>query len=69
MSAQPYTFRESDARRAVRIATKAGLKVTGLHIKRDGIVVMTESAGTPPASENPWDKKDDPDASGPPRAA
>jgi hypothetical protein len=69
MSAKPYTYRESDAARAVRIAKKAGLKVTGFHIMRDGIIVMTEGAGMPPASTNPWDTKDDPDASGPPRAA
>jgi hypothetical protein len=68
MSAKPYTYRESDAARAVRVAKKAGLKVVGLHVKHDGIIVMTEGAGVPPAS-NPWDKKDDPDASGPPRAA
>jgi hypothetical protein len=67
MSAKPYTFRESDAARAVRIAKKAGLKVTGFHITRDGIVVMTEGANVPASNKNPWDTKDD--ASGPPRSA
>jgi hypothetical protein len=67
MSAKPYTYRESDAARAVRIAKKAGLKVTGFHIMRDGITVMVEGANVPAPSSNPWDTKDD--ASDPPRAA
>jgi hypothetical protein len=67
MSAKPYTFRESDAARAVRIAKKNGLKVTGFHITRDGIVVMTDGANVPAPSSNPWDTKDD--VGDPPRAA
>jgi nitrous oxide reductase accessory protein NosL len=66
MSAKPYTFRESDAARAMRLAKKNGLKVTGFHIMRDGIVVMTEGANMPAPASNPWDTKD---ASDPPRAA
>jgi hypothetical protein len=66
MSAKPYTFRESDAARAVRIAKKNGLKVIGFNITRDGIVVMTEGANVPASNANPWDTKDD---GGPPRAA
>ena len=66
MSAKPYTFRESDTARAVRIAKKNGLKVTGFHITRDGITVMTEGANVPASNTNPWDSKDD---GGPPRAA
>ena len=67
MSAKPYTYRESDAARAVRIAKKNGLKVIGFHIKHDGIIVMTEGANVPVPASNPWDTKDD--ASGPPRSA
>ncbi len=44
MSAKPYTYRESDAARAVRVAKKAGLKVIGLHVVHDGIIVMIEGA-------------------------
>jgi hypothetical protein len=68
MSAKPYTYKESDARRAVRVARKAGLKVVGFHVKHDGIIVMTEGAVPQAPPPNPWDKKDDhPDADGPPR--
>ena len=66
MSAKPYTYRESDAARAVRVAKKAGLKVTGLHVVRDGIIVMTEGADAPSDAPNPWDTKDDNDAAGTP---
>jgi hypothetical protein len=67
MSAKPYTYRESDAARAVRVAKKAGLKVIGLHVVHDGIIVMTEGADVP--ASNPWDKKDDPSGSATPTAA
>lgn len=67
MSAKPYTFRESDARRAVRVVEKAGLKVVGFHVVRDGFIVMTEGANVPTPSSNPWDTKDD--VGDPPRAA
>ena len=62
MSANPWLYKESDAARAVRVAKKAGLKVTGLHVGRDGITVMTEGADAPSAAPNPRDKKDDTDA-------
>jgi hypothetical protein len=67
MSSKPFTYREADANRAMRVARKNGLKVLGLRVDHDGFTVLTEVAAVP--SPNPWDKKDDPDAGGPPRAA
>jgi len=58
MSTKPYTYRESDAARAVRVAKKAGLKVTGLRVDHNGVTVMVEGAEAMPKS-NPWDQKDD----------
>ena len=52
MSAKPYTYRESDAARAVRVAKKAGLKIIGLRVERDGIIVMTEGADVPARAES-----------------
>ena len=57
MSAKPWLYKESDAARAVRVAKKAGLKVTGLHVVRDGIIVITESANVPNSAANPWTKE------------
>ena len=51
MSANPWLYKESDAARAVRVAKKAGLKVTGLHVVRDSIIVMTEGADAPSAAQ------------------
>jgi hypothetical protein len=66
MSAKPYTYRESDAARAVRVAKKAGLKVTGLRVDHNGVTVIVEGTGDKPApASNPWDKKGDSDAGGP----
>ena len=58
MSSKPFTYRESDANRAMRVAKKNGLKVMGLRVDQDGFTVMVEGADVPTA--NPWDKKDDP---------
>jgi hypothetical protein len=69
MSAKPYLFKQSDAERAVRAAKKAGLKVTGLHVVHDGVIVMVEGAEQSKLA-NPWDQTHDDDAgSAPPSAA
>lgn len=48
-------FKESDVVRAVRGATKAGMRVGRIEIDPNGKIVILSEAAAPPPASNAWD--------------
>ena len=59
MTRGPVSFKESDLMRAIRVAIKAGLHLTGFEITRAGSILVHAGKPAEPVEsgdDNEWDK-------------